>query len=168
MDLIREWILRVSGIIVLAAACDIIMLEGVMKKYIKPILGFVLILAIIRPISGKVLDRIEIDISEYITGYATELSEDMAERQRSDIKKLYEKKLADNLKNKILSAFDIKSDVTVVAEGLEKGFGRIKAVNIELIVRDGEIVNTEEVRMYIAKELDTKQQKIAIFLKGEG
>lgn len=166
MEWLREWILRVSGIIILISICDMIMLEGEMKKYIKPSLGMILVIAIIRPISGDVLSSINIEDS-YPNVYANELFEQMSNRQYMDMKNIYEQRLEKEINQRLAERYGVIANTTVVAKEKKRGFGEIQSVTIE--VDDGEPLNNERIKNWLGAELGIEQSKIRILPEyGEG
>ena len=168
MDFIREWIFRITGIIALGAICDIIMIEGEMKKYLKPVLGFVLVLAVIRPITGLSSDIIKIDIAEEIRESSLEISGEVDNVQTEEILKLYREKLARKIEEQIQTQY--KNDVKAVVEATseEERFGDIKSVFIEVFVMENEVVNAESIKNYVSKEFGVKKDKIDVKITVKG
>ncbi len=164
MDLLREWIARIAGIIILFTLCDMIMIEGTMKKYIKPIFGIVLVLAIIRPLSGDITDRF--DFKQNYSAYGAEFSNEMTAKQKETVKELYEKKLADETEKLIMTRYKVPSTVNVDAEEKEN-FGNIASIEIKLEAEEGEVVRGEEIKKYLEKQLDIQEDRITIFV-GKG
>ncbi len=163
MDLLREWIVRIAGIIILFTLCDMIMIEGEMKKYIKPIFGILLVLAIIRPLSGDITDSLDFEGS-YHQAYGTKLSDEMTLKQKKTIKELYEKKIADETEKLIMTKYKVTSSVKACAEEKEEDFGNIDLLEIKLETEEGVVVNIEEIKRYLEKELGTEKSKITIIL----
>lgn len=120
LEFLRNLALSVSGIVVFGSLCEMILPNGVYKKYIHLSIGLVLVIAIISPIIS--FDKV--DEITYI-----EL-EDMEEAQRDDILKLYKKNLVLNMKKEIEGVagvdFDIKCDIC----DTEEDFGKIKDIRI--------------------------------------
>lgn len=161
MDLLREWIVRIAGIIILFTLCDMIMIEGEIKKYIKPIFGIILVLAIIRPLSGDITEHLDFEES-YSSSYGATLLDEMTLKQEKTIKELYEKKIADETKKIIIERYNLASTVKVCAEEKEDGFGTIDLLEIKLEAKEGVVVNIEEIKRHLEKELGTAKSKITI------
>ena len=100
MDLIREWITSLAGVIAIAAICDIIMIDGEMKKYLKPILGFVIIVTVAKPIAG-IGNDISFDIPEVSAEVSTDFSAEIDELEQKNIAMLYQQKLAEQVENEL-------------------------------------------------------------------
>ena len=165
MDLLRDWIARIAAIIILFTLCDMIMIEGTMKKYIKPIFGIVLVLAIVRPLSGDITSQL--DFKQSYSVYGAELSDEMTSKQKKAVRELYEKKLADETEKLIMTRYKVPSVVTVAAEE-EENFGNIVSIEIKIEAEEGEIVRTEEIKRYLEKELGIGKNTITIMLVGKG
>ncbi len=164
MDLLREWIARIAGIIILFTLCDMIMIEGTMKKYIKPIFGIVLVLAIIRPFSGDITSRL--DFEQNYSAYGAEFSDEMTLKQKETIREVYENKLADETEKLIMAKYKMPSVVKAIA-GEEENFGDIMSIQIRIEAEEGEVVRIEEIKKYLEKQLEIQGDKITIFV-GKG
>ena len=168
MDWLREWILRISGIIILISAWDIIMIEGEMKKYIKPVLGTMLVLAMVRPIAGNILDKINIE-EGCSTVYGQALSERMADRQYANIKNGYEQSLGGKITQSLSDKYGTRAGITVKAMDKKRGFGELESVTVKLESGEENPVDAEEIKKYLEKELGIDKARITVLVKkGEG
>ncbi len=167
MDWLREWILRISGIIILISAWDIIMVEGEMKKYIKPILGTMLVLAMVRPIAANILDKINIG-EGYSTVYGQALSEEMADRQYADIKNGYEQSLSGKITQSLSDKYGTKAETTVKAMDKKSGFGELESVTVKVESGEENPVDAEEIKKYLEKELGIDKTRITVLFKEGG
>ncbi len=165
MDWIREWVLQIAGVIVLGAICDLIMIEGDMKKYVKPILGFVLIFAIIRPVTALSKDKVRLDILQESMSQSDVILQKMDKTQRGYIEDMYEKKLNKRMAEAVRVKYGLNSEVAVSADRKNKTIGNIEQVNIVIEVREGQIVNTESVKRYILEEFGVDNKRVAVVLK---
>lgn len=164
MDWLREWILRIAGIIILISAWDIIMIEGEMKKYIKPVLGIVLVFAMVRPIAGNIFDKINIE-EGYSTVYGQALSEEMADRQYIDIKKGYEQSLGVKIAQSISDKYGIRAEITVKAMDKKSGFGKLELVTVKVESGEENPVDAEEIKKYLEKEFGIDKASISVLVK---
>ena len=163
MDLIREWITSLAGIIAIAAICDTIMIDGEMKKYLKPILGFVIIITVAKPIAG-IGSEISFDIPEVSAEVSKDLSAEMDELEQKNITALYQQKLASQVKNelKILSGDYINASIFVTADNS----GAIKNITINFNQSVAMSV-VEKIKETISKKFDVDVSDIlVIFGKG--
>lgn len=133
MELIREWIMRIAGITALGAVCDMIMTAGNMKKYVKMVVGLVLVLAVISPITQMTPKLSNIKIPEITQRKALELKNTIAEKEYQQIVMLYGEKLEKSIENKIYSDFGYETEAKVnVEEKDDKTFGNITWVFITI------------------------------------
>ncbi|MBR5156029.1 MAG: stage III sporulation protein AF [Clostridia bacterium] len=168
MEWIRQWVLQIAGVIALGAICDIIMVDGEMKKYVKPILGFVLIFAIIRPIAAFSADKIRIEILQDSIGQTFELSRELDEKQKSDIVKIYGQKLGKKIEEGVNIKYNTDVTAYVTANKDENNFGMIQEVVLEVKIRDGEMINTESIKRYIKEEFGVENEKIKVTVREKG
>jgi stage III sporulation protein AF len=166
MEWIREWIWRIAGIIILASICDIIMIEGELKKYVKPILGFVLILTILSPIVGSGYDKIKIESVALKNNY--KFYNEMQSQQNKDVAYMYEKRLADALSNEIKEEYGIESVANVKTEAETYKFGKIISADIRIYVDEDKVINCEQIREFVSKKIDLQKTNITISLEGKG
>ncbi len=165
MEWVREWVLQMVGVIVLSAICDIIMVNGEMKKYVKPILGFVLVFVIIRPISALSTDKIRIDVLQDSIGKTIEITQELDEKQKTDIVKIYEERLEEKIRECVKVKYNVDSDVFVKVYGDENKFGIIETVKLEVRLKNGETVNTESIRRYIKEEFGVNIDGIKVVIR---
>ena len=163
MNLIREWITSLAGIIAIAAICDTMMIDGEMKKYLKPILGFVIIITVSKPIAG-IGREISFDIPEASTKASTEFSAELDELEQKNITILYQQKLATQVENELksMSADYINATTFVTADNS----GEIKNITISINQSIATSV-TEKIKETISKKFAVDVSDISvIFGKG--
>ncbi len=165
MDLIRQWVLQIAGVIILNAICDAIMVDGDMKKYVKPVLGFVLVFAIIQPIYSLSADKIKIDILQDSVTETLELSQEFEEKQQIDIIRIYEQKLEEKIKSSINSKYNVETEIFVKAVSNEKDFGNIQQVHLIINVQSGKMVNIESIRRYIKEAFGVELNRIKVDIR---
>lgn len=133
MEWIREWIMQIAGVTVLSAICEVIMPNGEMKKYVRPVIGLVLVFAVIKPVLGfseASMDAFRTENAQY---RAEKLRDSLDETECREIIEIYQKKLCQNIENELKSG-GVRGDVTVKAEvDGERGesFGCIASVTVE-------------------------------------
>lgn len=154
MELLREWVIQIAGIIILSAICDIIMIEGDMKKYIKPIFAFVLLVSVIKPLIGFSYDKIEVNFSEAKQLEAEKLLEKVNDYESEAVERLYEEKIAEKLQEEVKKVFKNESRASVNAEKTESGAVEIKNVEITVFALNGEAINTKEIQRYLKQVFD--------------
>ncbi len=133
MEWIRDWIMQIAGVIVLSAICEVIMPNGEMKKYVRPVIGLVLVFAVIKPVLGFSAERPDFPRAGETQRQAAELQKNLDETKRREVVSIYSEKLCRNIENELKSG-GVKSDVSVSAEiDGENGdsFGEIVSVTVE-------------------------------------
>lgn len=164
MDFVREWIFQIAGIIALSAICDIIMIEGEMKKYLKPVLGFVLLLVVIRPVTGLSSNNIMIDIVGEVMDNSIEVSDEIAGIQRIEILKMYEERLAGKIEEEVKVQCEKDIRATVKAKTDDDRIGEINQVHIEAFAEKNEVINTEVIKKCISKNFGIEKGRIEVEL----
>lgn len=167
MDFVRNWIFQVAGIIALSAICDIIMIEGEMKKYIKLVIGFVLVLVVIRPVTGLSSNNIMIDIAGEVMDNSIEVSDEIEGIQKAEILQMYEEKLARKIEEETKTQCENDVRATVEAKADDR-IGEIKQVNIEAFVEENEVINTEVIKKCISKNFGIEKGRIEVELTERG
>ena len=98
MAFLHTWALSISGAVIIGAVCEMLMPEGDLKKYARLILGIVLIVIIVRPISrdwGQAFYSGEV---AYQTNVAAVSPDAAAKNMDDQVMSLYKKQLADAMK----------------------------------------------------------------------
>ncbi len=165
MDGIREWIMTVLGVITVGAVCDMIILEGALKKYIKVVLGFVLIFTVLKPIAGLSFNEIEIDFFEDKGEEFFEIAKKSEKLQNEQIALLYEEKLSNELSLILKEEFNEEISVSIETERKEDTIGDIKSVKIEVFLEEGKVINLERIKIEAAKKLDVAPEEITVVLR---
>ena len=115
MEWIRNWAMQVAGITVLAAICDVIMPRGNMQKYVRMVMGLVLIIALVKPLSGITGERFGAVLSDS-RARAVEMKNSMTERERSEVLRVYRAKLAESIDNELRAADICAAEIDVAVE----------------------------------------------------
>lgn len=91
MDVVREWLLGITGAAILAALAEGLMPEGAVKQVGKLVCGLVLLLAVIRPVGELVSDELDARIEAVLTGqYGSALQEETDSRMKTIIEEKME------------------------------------------------------------------------------
>ena len=165
MDWIREWILQIVGVIVLSCICDMIMLEGNMKKYVRPILGFILIFIIVRPVSAISEDKLRLDILMDSVGQVDTITMEIDGAQREYIADMYEKKLGERMVEELSLRYGLSTKVRVMADRKTENIGGIEAVKLTISTQSGEVINTESIKRYIAEKFGVDDKIVQVTLR---
>ncbi len=118
--------MSIAGLVALSAVCDTVMPDGEMKKYIKPILGFILIITIIRPISGGLFENLSFELpADY-----NEISIQARQVEMMGVKEIYEEKLEKKAEEYLKNGFNLDTSVEICASDNEENFGEITKIRI--------------------------------------
>lgn len=153
--------MQIAGITVLGAVCDMIMTEGEMKKYVKMVMGLVLVFAIIQPITTASPDFAEFELPENTQRQAAELKNRLDEKEQESVLKIYRQKLAKSVENEIYTKWkvDAAADVTVEANDKEH-FGNIKTITIEFV--GSYDIADDAIKEYIGERFDVNPRNIKV------
>ncbi|MBR5614159.1 MAG: stage III sporulation protein AF [Clostridia bacterium] len=169
MDWLREWIMQIAGVIAVGAVLDIVMIDGEMKKYIKPVLGFVLIISVIGPVVRFSEKDIAIDSVQYSTIDDSGFSEQIYLKEQETVIKLYEKKLAEKMESEFKNVYNQNTQVCVTAEAKDKNFGSIKKVDVTVLLKNGDAFDAQSLKKFAHQKFDVPLQNIGInFITEEG
>lgn len=161
MEWLRDWIMQIAGIVVLGAVCDMIITEGELKKYVKMVMGLVLIFAIIQPVTNASPTLVEFNLPQTTRMQAAELKNRLGEKEKESLLKIYRQKLAKSVENEIYTKWKAgaKVDVTV-EEDDQNRFGNIKTLTIEFVGNCD--VSENEIKEYIGERFDVSIGKIKV------
>ena len=161
MEWLRDWIMQIAGIVVLGAVCDMIITEGELKKYVKMVMGLVLIFAIIQPVTNASPTFVEFNLPQTTRMQAAELKNRLGEKEKESLLKIYRQKLAKSVENEIYTKWKAgaKVDVTV-EEDDQNRFGNIKTLTIEFVGNCD--VSENEIKEYIGERFDVSIGKIKV------
>ncbi len=163
MDLIREWITSLAGVIAIAAICDTIMIDGEMKKYLKPILGFVIIITVSKPIIG-IGSEITFDIPEGSAVASTDFSAKVDELEQKNVSMLYQQKLAERVKSELKNFSQDYINTTVFVT--VNNSGEMKNITINLN-KSTAIDTLEKIKETISKKFAVDVSNISV-ISGKG
>ncbi len=161
MEWLRDWIMQIAGIIVLGAVCDMIMNEGEMKKYVKMVMGLVLVFAIIQPVTKASPEFTELELPQNTRRQASELKNRLGEKEKESVLKIYRQKLAKSVENEIYTKWKAEADADVtVEENNENRFGNIKTLTIKFIGTHN--ISESEIKEYIGERFDVNPRSIKV------
>ena len=157
-DFLRAWIMNITVIIIFVMFLDTIMPNNSMKRYIKVIVGLLIIIVVIKPFV-LVKDYADSFNSEYIET-AGFIERSSSEDNRAEISKFQQQKAVEifesNLKNQILKLVknSIRSEYKEVSVDLElernfesEDFGNIKAIIVNLSNDRKEVIEVDRIKI---------------------
>ncbi len=160
MEMMRNWIMQIAGIIVLGAVCDAVMTDGEMKKYVKLVVGLVLTFAVIRPVVNFSADEFRLELPQAKRSAALEYKQSLESDEQQTLLRIYRQKLAEKIENTVLAEWNIHSSVQVeVEEENSRTFGGVKSVRIKT---DTDGANKDAVIRKISSDFGVEPDNIHI------
>ena len=116
MDFLRAWTLSISGAVIIGAIAEMLMPEGDLKKYVRLILGVILIVIIVQPISqdwGQAFFKGELT---YQSSVANISPDDAAKRMNDQVVTVYRQQLASAIQKDLSSqikgySFEVQPEI---------------------------------------------------------
>jgi len=141
VELIREWIITITSVIIFVTFVEILIPNSNHKRYINVVVGFLLMMVILNPLTKLISG--EIDFEEGVIRTSNQLELATAKNRINNIQhsndeaivKLYKNEISKQLKNRIEqnTEFMVKQVlVEVVDDSTSPDFGLIDSFNITL------------------------------------
>ncbi|MDP4178265.1 MAG: stage III sporulation protein AF [Bacillota bacterium] len=191
LDSLRSWVITICGTVFFITAVEIILPDNKMKKYVKFVLGLILITVIINPILKVISNKQYVDsYSNNITNYISKSEGDTDyEKYKQDnmqntlnsfksnladsCSKILEKKYPENsFKVDVDASYDKEDniDINTLKIGIKDGsVEKVKKVEIDLDKKpqdNNSILNdskSNEIKNYISSELNVPESSITIY-----
>jgi stage III sporulation protein AF len=165
INLLKDWAINIVIAAIFAAFIEIILPSSSMKKYIKVVLGFVIIIIIINPFINILNKNIDIDKEVFANIVKEEKSDyiinkDFINQNNKQITEIYKFKLKNDIMRLVkdksnLMVEDIFIDITDDVD--DENFGNIK--NIQLVVnykneqqRSQDKIKVQEIKVSIKND----------------
>lgn len=156
MDFLKTWIQTIIIIIIFAAFIDILMPSTSVKKYVKFVLGLIIMTVILNPML-KLFDR-GFSISENSfkmqekldSIYVKKQAEYYSEKQSDIVTKVYKQNLEDQIKQLIKNDIkdrEVKVNVEVYEDTKSEDYGKIKKVDVELGKQTETVARVDKVKI---------------------
>lgn len=185
MELVKDWVIKIAVTLVFMTAVEMLIFNNSFKKYVKFVLGLMLIVVIITPLINLV-SKSDNTFVDTFSKYEKQLEETSNESKTVEANVTTKKKILENLQNNINSSLKTKfenmnfeSEVQGEVD-LNKFDINIKLLNI--YVYDGGIApikkieigssskkeesnvkNSKEIKEYLSGELKIDKSKINIY-----
>lgn len=117
MDTVREWAYSVAAVVVFGTLAETLMPGGAYRKYIHLVLGLILILSMIRPVSSLLGgDTAPGDVLDFGIGYTDSQSRTdyIENRQREDVINIYVRTLENNIKSRLETKYGLHGEIISV------------------------------------------------------
>ena len=145
MGFIHNWIMQITAVILIGSVCDLLMPDGNIKKYLNPVLGFLLIFVIVKPLTTLDADSIRFDLIVESSSISGELSQIADSTTQKNIIDIYKSRLSEQVKQEIRNTYRTGSKIALSVSDEEKSFGEIRRIDVVLLLQEGDFVNTAAV-----------------------
>ncbi|MGF7397074.1 stage III sporulation protein AF [Thermoanaerobacterium thermosaccharolyticum] len=138
--MVKNWILQIAYISILAIVFELLIPSSNMKKYVKVVIGLTIMIAIINPILGFLKNGVDVNSTlEREYNYNSIDINSVTKQAEIERNKLivdeYKKRLNEQIKERILDiidASDVEVESTIIEDLNDKNFGVIKNVHVVL------------------------------------
>ncbi|XXF59990.1 stage III sporulation protein AF [Thermoanaerobacterium thermosaccharolyticum] len=138
--MVKNWILQIAYISIVAIVFELLIPSSNMKKYVKVVIGLTIMIAIINPILGFLKNGVDVNSTlEREYNYNSIDINSMTKQAEIERNKLivdeYKKRLNEQIKERILDiidASDVEVESTIIEDLNDKNFGVIKNVHVVL------------------------------------
>lgn len=141
ISFLKNWALSIVTLVLFLLLVEIMMPSGSTKKFVNLVAGFILMLAIIRPVTELFTKDIRISETFYIDSSFLDRSEisrrssKLEDEQRQQVLNLYRERLLERIEQAVMETEGVgkaRADV-IINEDYESGrFGEVKRVYLEL------------------------------------
>lgn len=172
----RGWVINIIVMMILSVLLENIMPNGSLRKYCRLVIGLVIMLAIINPLSRLTLDSKSIDtlISEaeaiVNTSDTVDYGTNLINMQNDQIVREYKKKLKENIVRTVEAISGAKGEVaeiTINEDIKSDNFGVISFINLIIHRREKAIKNSAEIEAVEPIIISGKSDKKIIQSSGE-
>ncbi len=161
MDWLREWILQIAGIIVIGALCDMILPQTEIRKYVKMVVGLVMVFAVIRPAAGVSFAELIPQIPQNVRSEAVELKEQLDNVEQKEIIGLYCKKIEEKIRDELPVGLENAKISVSIEEEKNEYYGSIKSVTVE--IKSGKnAVDAEMLKNIISEKFGVEKKSVTV------
>lgn len=186
MEFIKEWVTTIVVFVLIATVVDFLLPNSKMHKYVKMVVGLLLITIIINPIFSLLSKNFEMDVSSFgiipTTAYVNQ--ENLIESHKKEIESVQAayileetaSKLKSQVQKELMEQFDLTIEsltIETTATNKEDVYDSIKNIHVILQSFDStmnskQIENIEIVQVSISKhplkKIDDNQEEVVNFL----
>lgn len=188
MDLIKDWVINISVTLVFMTAVEMLVVNNSFKKYVKFVLGLILIVVIITPIIN-LINKPTSSFVDIFSKYEKEIedteNDNKATEQNDTTKKKIVENLQDNINSSLKNEFEnyefeseLEGDVdlnkfdinikTINIYVYSKGIKPIKKIEVGSGEKDdkeevSKIKESNQIKDFLGKELNIEKNKINIY-----
>lgn len=171
MAFLRTWTLNIVMVVIFISFVELLLPSSSMKKYIKMVVGLLVILVILNPIIELLYGDINVQDEIFKSTVMIEkeaLSKDAVEFQgarNQQMISMYKEKIAEHLRDKIGYEYDVRLEnvrIEIEEDMSNKDFGKIK--EISLVIAKGEKKSDSQITIgsvdQISVEVNSSPEKV--------
>ena len=162
MEWLRIWIMGIAGAILFGAVCEMILPEGGIKKYIRVVLGVVLVCAIAKPLTDLAGEEApDLGLPQGQAG-AYAVSQTMEDTQRQQVIRLYTSELEAKMEADARQSMpQTEIEISLAVSEEENSFGEPQSASVKLSPA-GAGAQQEEIRRALSESYHIPKDKIWI------
>lgn len=160
MEFLKNWASLISGTIIFAALCELLIPKGSAKKYVKLILGMILTLALMSPFESIFGNREYYKFFDFEKFAAYETESGFSDLEFDYVMSLYKENLAQSIKKSIEKEISAKIFVVLDISKEEKNFGEIEKVYIKAVQQGGFKDFKDEIFEILKRDYGVENKKI--------
>ena len=166
MDAVKEWCIKIAGVLILSALCEGILPSGNIKKYVRILLGLILTICVCSPFAKGFSGNFIIEESRQRAYTETK---NMEERERETVLRLYKanvaRKMNDDLKA-VLESCEFEFSLEVESGNMQE-FGKIRGVIVTVITNDEELQADSLIEKILSEKYGVTEKNIAVNYRGK-
>ncbi len=161
MEALKQWFTAITGIIILSAIGEGILPSGNIKKVVRILFGIIMVMAVCGPFIKGMPDKLEI-AAEYKEPY--EVAENMEEKERENVLRLYKANLAQKIAESIKSVTgdnEVEIQTDIETQNMAD-FGQVRGVTVVIRTENEELYLNDEIEEIISADYKIPKKNIAI------
>ncbi len=163
INMLRDWAMLLSGVVVFASICEVLLPDSSFQKYIRLSVGLLLVLTLISPLRQLLNIKLPETMDNKNNSIAYAERENMEERQKKEVMRAYKAGLNKKMLLSIESRLgDIPAEIRCkVDEENEESFGMIEEVQILVDVSEsGDI--TQNVMEILKRDYGLEEKRVKV------
>ena len=161
MEAVKEWCIKIAGVLILSALCEGVLPSGNVKKYVRILMGIILTICVCSPLVSDFDDEFLIEDTK-IEAYID--SKKMEEKERENVLRLYKANIARKMEADLKAVTDnceFEFQIEVESGNMAE-FGKIRGVIITVLTNDKELHINELVEKILSEKYDIPVNNIAV------
>ncbi len=165
MEWMRAWMMSIAGTVVFGVICEMLLPSGNMKKYVRIVLGMLLVFTVAKPFASfRAEDAPDLGLPVHKSqAYAAHA--EMEEQQKVLVMQVYSDNLKENVNQSVQQIYGepTNSDVTLKISEDKKTFGEIQSVSVSVAAPNREQREfADKVRKQLAQEYDVAEKDVQV------